>query len=68
VELRKQVAALTSEKEHNLISWARERRNRDSYIGALELQDASKATELDAVNAELALWTHPTWILQGIES
>jgi hypothetical protein len=53
VELRGQVAALTSEKEQNLISWAREKRDRDSIIGALELQDASKATKLDAVKAEL---------------
>ena len=53
VELRGQVAALTSEKEQNLISWAREKRDRDSIIGAVELQNASKATEMDAVKAEL---------------
>jgi hypothetical protein len=45
--------ALTSEKEKNLISWAREKRDRDSIIGAVELQNVSKATELDAVKAEL---------------
>jgi len=54
VELPDQVAALHNEKEQNLISWARDRRDRDSIIGALELQDASKGTELDAVKAELA--------------
>jgi len=34
VELRGQVAALTSEKKQNLISWAREKWDRDSIIGA----------------------------------
>jgi len=53
VELRGQVAVLTSEKEQNLISWAREKRDRDSIIGAVDLQNASKATEMDAVKAEL---------------
>jgi len=47
VELPDQVAALHNEKEQNLISWARDRRDRDSIIGALELQDASKGTELE---------------------
>ena len=53
VELRDQVAALHNEKEQNLISWARDRRDRDSIIGALELQDASRGTELVRVRSEL---------------
>ncbi len=53
VELREQVAAMTNEKESNLISWARDNRTRDATIAALERQDASKSTELEAVKAEL---------------
>jgi hypothetical protein len=53
VELREQVAALASEKETNLISWARDKRDRDVTIGALERHDASWATELEVVKAEL---------------
>ena len=53
VELREQVAALTNEKETNLISWSRDKRDRDATIGALELQVASRTTELEAVKAEL---------------
>ena len=37
VELRDQVAALHNEKESNLISWARDKRDRDATIVALEL-------------------------------
>lgn len=40
VELREQVAALAGEKETNLISWARDKRDRDVTIGALERQCA----------------------------
>jgi hypothetical protein len=54
VELRGTIAALTSEKEQNLANWARERKDHDSVVKALELQEVSKATELDAVKAELA--------------
>jgi len=53
VELREQVAALTNEKETDLISWSRDKRDRDATIGALELQVASRTTELEAVKAEL---------------
>jgi len=53
IELREQVAILTSEKEQNLISWTKDRWERDSINKALELQDASKTTELDAVKAKL---------------
>jgi len=49
----KRLVCPTWRKEQNLISWAREKRDRSSIIGALELQDASKATELDAVKGEL---------------
>jgi len=45
VELQGQVAALTHERDQNMVSWARERRDRDVIIGALELQYASKTTE-----------------------
>jgi len=53
VELQEQLAALTVEKEQSVVSWARERRDRDAIIGAMELQNASKTTELDEAKAEL---------------
>ena len=48
----KRLVCPTWRKEENLISWVREKRDRSSISGALELQDASKATELDAVKGE----------------
>ena len=53
MELREQVAALTSEKETNRVSWSRDKRDSDATIGTLELQGTFKATELEAVKAEL---------------
>ena len=53
VELREQVAALTNEKETNRVSWSRDKRDSNATIGALELLGASRATELEAVKAEL---------------
>jgi len=50
-ELQGQIAALTIEKEQDLVSGARERRDRDAVIGALELQNSSKTTELDEAKA-----------------
>ena len=35
------------------MGWARDKRDRDAAIGALELQNASITTELEAVKAEL---------------
>jgi chromosome segregation ATPase len=66
VELREQVAALAGEKETNLISWARDKRDRDVTIGALERQCASRATELDEVKAELT--AAATWSGVGVAS
>ena len=54
VELREQVAALTNEKETNMVSWARDNRARDATIEALKRADESRATELEAIKAELA--------------
>jgi hypothetical protein len=54
VELREQVAALTNEKETNMVSWARDNRARDATIEALKRVDESRATELEALKAELA--------------
>jgi len=52
-ELRKQLAVVTAAKEQDMVNWARERRDRDTVIKALELQNASKTTELDEAKAEL---------------
>jgi len=52
-ELQKQLHVVTAVKEQDMVNMAKERRDKDAVINELELQNASKTTELIEAKAEL---------------